>query len=113
MASTISSKPESYRGYSEECWQLVNKAADIETKAVFQLAAEAWAMLAEQVESIETSSALPLPRSEANQSDPEQTWADRGRSQDRRAVWRPSRHGAAEQSSFRRRKGGRRKKEAG
>ena len=112
MTSTISSRPDSYRGYAQECWQLVNEAADIETKAVFQLTAEAWTMLAEQVEKFEASSTLALPQSARDQSGSEETWTDRGRSQDRREAWRRSRHGQRDQVSFRGRKGGRGKRPA-
>jgi len=106
MTSTISSRPDSYRGYAEECWQLVNQAADIETKAVFQLTAEAWSMLAEQVERLEASSTL-APLQSSNQSGPEQTRRDAARLQDRGAVRARCRPGATDHSSFRRRKGGR------
>jgi hypothetical protein len=36
-----------------ECWELAYDAEEIETKAVFQLAAEAWTMLAAQVQTLE------------------------------------------------------------
>jgi hypothetical protein len=53
MTSTVASKPDEYRGHAEECWKFANDAEDIETKAVFQLTAEAWTMLAAQVETLE------------------------------------------------------------
>ena len=53
MTSTVSSKPDEYRRYAEECWKFANDAEGIETKAVFQLTAEAWTMLAAQVETLE------------------------------------------------------------
>ena len=107
MTSTISSRPDSYRGYAEECWQLVNQAADIETKAVFQLTAEAWSMLAEQVERLEASSTLAPLQSRRNHSGPEQTRRDAARLQGRGAVQRRCRPGGTDHSPFRRRKGGR------
>jgi hypothetical protein len=48
--STVASKSREYRLYAEECWELADHARDIETKAVFQLTADAWMKLAEQVE---------------------------------------------------------------
>jgi hypothetical protein len=65
MTNTVASRPDSYRDYAQECWQRVNDATDIETKAVFQLAAEAWTMLAEQVEAFEAASTHPLLQSAA------------------------------------------------
>jgi len=53
MMSTVASKPDEYRGDAEECWKFANDAQDIETKAAFQLTAEAWTMLAAQVETLE------------------------------------------------------------
>jgi len=53
MTSAISSKPDEYRRYAQECWKLANDAEAIESKAVFQLTAEAWTMLAAQVETLE------------------------------------------------------------
>jgi hypothetical protein len=53
MMSTVASKPDEYRRYAEECWKFANDAVDIETKAVFQLTAEAWTMLAAQVGTLE------------------------------------------------------------
>ena len=53
MTDTVSSRPDEYRRYAEECWKLAYDAQGIETKAVFQLTAEAWTMLAEQVETLE------------------------------------------------------------
>jgi len=55
MASTVASRPDEYRRDAQECWKLANDAEDIETKAVFQLTAEAWTMLAAQVETLETA----------------------------------------------------------
>jgi hypothetical protein len=51
-AMTSVSKPDRYRADAEECWKFANDAEDIETKAVFQLTAEAWTMLAAQVETL-------------------------------------------------------------
>ena len=65
MTSTIAPRPDSYRAYAEECWKRVNDAADIETKAVFQLTAEAWTMLAEQVEKLEADATHPFLESAA------------------------------------------------
>ena len=65
MMSTVASKPDEYRRYAEECWKFANDAEDIETKAVFQLTAEAWTMLAAQVETLEgaqSSEAITTPR---------------------------------------------------
>jgi hypothetical protein len=53
MTSTVASKPDEYRSYAEECWKFANDAESTETKAVFQLTAEAWTMLAAQVETLE------------------------------------------------------------
>jgi hypothetical protein len=53
MTSTVASKPDEYRCYAEECWKFANDAEGIETKAVFQLTAEAWTMLAAQVEALQ------------------------------------------------------------
>ncbi len=50
--STIALKSDEYRRNAEECWEVANHAEDIETKAVFQLTAEAWTMLASQVETL-------------------------------------------------------------
>jgi hypothetical protein len=52
MTSTVASKPDEYRRDAEECWKFANDAEDIETKAVFQLTAEAWTILAAQVETL-------------------------------------------------------------
>jgi len=62
--STVASKPDEYRRYAEECWKFANDADDIETKAVFQLTAEAWTMLAAQVatpEGAQGSEAFTIP----------------------------------------------------
>ena len=56
MTSTVASKPDEYRLYAEDCWKIVKDAQDLETKALFQLTAEAWTMLAAQVETFEKSS---------------------------------------------------------
>ena len=61
MTSTVASKPDEYRRYAEECWKFANDAEDIETKAVFQLTAEAWTMLAAQVECAQGSEAITTP----------------------------------------------------
>jgi hypothetical protein len=53
MTSTVVSKPDEYRRDAEECWKFADHAEDIETNAVFQLTAEAWTMLAVQVETLE------------------------------------------------------------
>jgi hypothetical protein len=55
MTSTVASRPDEYRRDAQECWKLANDAEDIETKAMFQLTAEAWTMLAAQVETLETA----------------------------------------------------------
>jgi hypothetical protein len=71
MTSTVASKPDEYRREAEECWKFANVADDIETKAVFQLTAEAWTMLAAQVEALEgaqgseANTATPLLQSAA------------------------------------------------
>jgi hypothetical protein len=49
----MTDRPDAYRRYAEECWKLVDDASEIETKAVFELTAEAWMMLATQVEKLE------------------------------------------------------------
>jgi hypothetical protein len=59
MTDTVSSRPNEYRRYAEECWQLADDADEIETKAVFELTAEAWTMLAAQVERLEDSRSEP------------------------------------------------------
>ena len=56
MTSTVTSKPDEYRHYAEDCWKIVKDAQNLETKAVFQLTAEAWTKLAAQVETFEKSS---------------------------------------------------------
>ena len=56
MTSTVASKPDEYRHYAEDCWKIVKDAQDLETKALFQLTAEAWTMLAAQVETFEKCS---------------------------------------------------------
>ena len=52
MTSTVASKSDVYRRDAQECWKFANDAEDIESKALFQLTAEAWTMLAEQVETL-------------------------------------------------------------
>jgi hypothetical protein len=62
--TSTDAKPDEYRRYAQDCWKIVNDAQDVETKAVFQLTAEAWAMLAAQVESLEStqvSEAINIP----------------------------------------------------
>ena len=53
MASTNNSRSEEYRRYAEECWEFTDTAEDIESKALFELVAVAWTMLAAQVEKLE------------------------------------------------------------
>jgi hypothetical protein len=53
VTSTVALKPDEYRRQAEECWDHVNHAGDLETKAVFQLTAQAWERLATQVETRE------------------------------------------------------------
>ena len=53
MTDSVSSRPDEYRRNAKECWEMAYDAQEIETKAVFQLAAEAWTMLATQVETLE------------------------------------------------------------
>jgi hypothetical protein len=60
MTSSVVSRPVEYRSYAEDCWKFVNDAADIETKAVFELTAEAWTLLALQVERLEAAHASEL-----------------------------------------------------
>jgi hypothetical protein len=55
MTSTVASRPDEYRRFAEDCWKFVSDAKDIETKAVFQLTAEAWTILASQVEALEAA----------------------------------------------------------
>lgn len=50
----IGSKSDEYRLHAEECWELAYQADDIGTKAVFELTAQAWTKLAEQVERLES-----------------------------------------------------------
>jgi hypothetical protein len=59
MTDSVSSRPDEYRHYAEECWELACDAQEIETKAVFQLAAEAWTMLATQVQTLEDARSEP------------------------------------------------------
>ena len=53
MTDSVTSRPDEYRRNAMECWELAYDAEEIETKAVFQLAAEAWTMLAAQVQTLE------------------------------------------------------------
>jgi hypothetical protein len=53
MTDIVSSRPDQYRRYAEECWKFANDADEIESKALFQLTAEAWTMLATQVKMLE------------------------------------------------------------
>ena len=55
MTMTVESKPDEYQRHADDCWKFVNDAEDVETKAVFQLTAEAWTILASQVEARETA----------------------------------------------------------
>jgi hypothetical protein len=43
-------RSDEYRIEAEECWDLADHAEDEASRAVFQLTAEAWTRLAEQVE---------------------------------------------------------------
>ena len=60
MTNPVASTPDTYRAYADECQKLANDAADIETKAAFQLTAKAWTMLATQVESREAAATHPI-----------------------------------------------------
>lgn len=65
MTSTVVLKSDEYRREAEECWKLADVADDIETRAVFQLTAEAWTMLAMQVEMLQRAQgfeAITIPR---------------------------------------------------
>jgi hypothetical protein len=53
MASTSACRCDEYLHYAEECRKFVEDADDLETKAVFELTAEAWTMLAAQVKVLE------------------------------------------------------------
>ena len=55
MTNAVASTPDAYRAYADECQKLANDAADVETKAAFQLTAKAWTMLAAQVETLEAT----------------------------------------------------------
>jgi hypothetical protein len=55
MASTAACRFDEYLGYAEECWKFGEGADDLETKAAFELTAEAWTRLAAQVETLEGS----------------------------------------------------------
>jgi hypothetical protein len=63
VTSTVALKSDEYRRNAEECWEVANHAEDIGTKAVFQLTAEAWTMLAAQVETLgaQGSEAITTP----------------------------------------------------
>ena len=52
--SAVASKSREYRLYAQECWELADHAGDVGTKAMFQLTADAWMKLAEQVERLRT-----------------------------------------------------------
>jgi hypothetical protein len=67
--STVAKKSDEYRRNAEECWQAVDRAEDIETKAVFELTAEAWTMLSAQV------ATLGAQEPEANTTPPFQLFA--------------------------------------
>jgi hypothetical protein len=60
MTNPVASTPDSYRAYADECHKLANDAADIETKAAFQLTAKAWTMLATQVEARVAAATHPI-----------------------------------------------------
>jgi hypothetical protein len=53
MTDIASSRPDEYRRYAEECWKFADDAEELESKALFQLTAEAWTMLATQVKMLE------------------------------------------------------------
>jgi hypothetical protein len=55
MTSTAAARSDEYRRYAQDCWKFASDAMDIETKAVFQLTAEAWTMLASQIETLDTA----------------------------------------------------------
>jgi hypothetical protein len=52
MTSIVACRADEYLRYAEECWKFVENTNDPETKAVFELTAEAWTMLATQVETL-------------------------------------------------------------
>ena len=60
MRNPVASTPDSYRAYADECQKLAKDAADVETKAAFQLIAKTWTMLAMRVEALEAAAARPL-----------------------------------------------------
>ena len=55
MTNPVASTPDTYRAYAAECWKLADDAAEIETKAAFELTAKAWTMLATQVQAREAA----------------------------------------------------------
>ena len=64
MTSTAATESEEYRRYAEECWEFIDNAKDIETKAVFEIVAVAWTMFAGQVgklEGAQGSKAIIIP----------------------------------------------------
>jgi hypothetical protein len=62
MMSTVASRTDQYRHDAQECWKLAGDADDLESKALFQLTAEAWTMLAAQVESLAQQDDAPSDR---------------------------------------------------
>jgi hypothetical protein len=60
MTNPVAPTPDTYRAYADECQKLANDAADIETKAAFQLTANAWTMLAMRVEAREVAGTHPI-----------------------------------------------------
>jgi len=62
MTSTVDSRTEQCQHDAQECWKLAGDADDLESKALFQLTAEAWTMLAAQVESLAQQDGTPADR---------------------------------------------------
>jgi len=60
MRNPVASTPDSYRAYADECQKLAKDAADVETKAAFQLIAKTWTMLAMRVEAREATATHPI-----------------------------------------------------
>jgi len=60
MRNPVASTPDSYRAYADECQKLAKDAADVETKAAFQLIAKTWTMLAMRVEAREVAATLRI-----------------------------------------------------
>jgi len=50
----VAFKSREYRLHAQECWELADHARDVGTRAVFQLTADAWLKLADQVERLRT-----------------------------------------------------------